>query len=204
MIHRQSSNRYLVSMALSLHMLAPRSNFPFTGGFSARVSSEDFWIAGCGYIARETGVRKAFLPARHIQNIIEKTGTDILKDIGDRERRDILEELWNAIVSIPAENLGRKRGSDISIVIAVGDQDGMHACASGISGIWGQSESDEKWHVLLPQRHPMFQVDGIVGDFPGALCLKRSPKTIMTTAKPLFPMLPPKEELYVRLGVTEL
>ena len=204
MISRPFCNRLLVSMTVSLYMLAPKSNFPFTGGFFTRVSIGGLWIAGCGYVARETGVRKAFLPARQVQNTIEVTGKKILKNMGFRERREVLEDLWKGIVSIPSDKLGRKRGSDISIVLATGDSDGMHVCASGISGIWGKSEVEEKWHSLLPQRHPMFQVDGIVGDFPGALCFRTSPKVIMATAKPLFPMLPAKEELYARIGVTEL
>jgi|GEM_PF-6175115 len=191
-------------MALPLYMLAQKSNFPFTGGFSVRVTFGEFWVSACGYIARETGVRKAFLPARYLQSTIDSLGLEMLKNPGVRERREILEDLWKGIVKIPSERLGRNRGSDISIVLAVGNPEGVHLCSSGVSGLWGQSELDEKWHVLLPQRHPMFQTDGIVEDFPGALCIRIAPKVIIATAKPLFPMLPSVEELHSRLGVTEL
>ena len=122
------------------YMLAPKSNFPFTGGFFARVSIGGFWVAGCGYIARETGVRKAFLPARHVQHAIEVTGKKNPKEIWVFVKEEKFWKIYGKGLSLsPQKNLGRKRGSDISIILATGDLEGVHVCASGF---WNMGQSD--------------------------------------------------------------
>ena len=190
-----------VSMALPVYMLAKKVSFPHTGAFSVRVAKGRSWLFACGIIARETGVKKAYLPARRVQNCIEQAAKSSLSH---RERRGVLEDVWDALYRLPKNDLGKKQGTDMSLVMTSGDDKGVNLCAVNISGLWGKREQDDQWISVLPKKHPVFDIFGLVDDFPGSLNIETPPKCIIATANPLFPMLPEEQELLARLGVREL
>ena len=190
-----------VLMALPVYMLAQKSRFPCTGAFSIRVGKGRSWLFANGFIARDTGVKKSYLPARTVQACIEKTAKDA---ITHRDRRGVLEEVWSSLFDIPRAQLGRNRGADMSLIMAAGDEDGVNLCTISVSGLWGKHMADQKWLPILPKGHPLFQVDGLSEEFPGSLHIAHPPKCVVATAQPLFPMLPQEAELWERLGVKEL
>lgn len=190
-----------VSMALPVYMLAKKVSFPFTGAFSVRAGKGQSWLFASGFIARETGVKKAYLPARKVQDCIEKSAKVAFDH---RERRGVLEEVWSALHELPRNELGKKQGKDLSLIMAAGDERGVNLCAINISGLWGKKKHDDQWLSMLPKKHPIFDVYGLVKEFPGSLHIEQLPKSVVATAHPLFPMLPDEEELRQRLGVREL
>ena len=190
-----------LSMALPVYMLAKKVSFPFTGAFSVRVGKGRNWLFASGFIARETGVKKAYLPARRVQHCIEQAAKSAFTH---RERRGVLEDVWNALYRLPKSELGKKQGADLSLVMTSGDGKGVNLCAINISGLWGKRVEDEQWIPVLPKKHPIFDIYGLVEDFPGSLCIDNLPKSMIATAHPLFPMLPKEAELKDRLGVREI
>lgn len=190
-----------LSMALPVYMLAKKVSFPFTGAFSVRVGKGRNWLFASGFIARETGVKKAYLPARRVQHCIEQAAKSAFLH---RERRGVLEDVWDALYRLPKSELGKKQGADLSLVMTSGDGKGVNLCAINISGLWGKRVEDEQWVSVLPKTHPIFDIYGLVEDFPGSLCIENLPKSMVATAHPLFPMLPKENELKTRLGVRDL
>lgn len=190
-----------VSMALPVHMLAPSSRFPFTGSIRVRVSKGHNWLFASGYIARETGVKRAYVPARIVQSCIEKAAQESFLH---HKRRAVLETVWNALFEMPRDQLGKNRGSDLALLIAAGDEEGVNLCAIRISGLWGKIDGGDSWMPILPKNHPIFDIDGLGEEFPGSLHIAYPPKVAIATAQPLFPILPGEAELRNRLGATEL
>ena len=190
-----------LSMALPVYMLAKKVSFPFTGAFSVRVGKGRSWLFASGVIARETGVKKAYLPARRVQNRIEQAAKS---SFAHRDRRGVLEDVWNALYRLPKAELGKKQGADLSLVMASGDGNGINLCAINISGLWGKKVEDDQWIPVLPKQHPLFDIYGLAEGFPGSLCIENPPKSMIATAHPLFPMLPEEVELKERLGVRDL
>lgn len=190
-----------VSMALPVYMLAKKVSFPCTGAFSVRAGKGRSWLFASGVIARETGVKRAYLPARRVQHCIEQAAK---KAVAHRDRRGVLEEVWSALYQLPKGELGKKQGADLSLIMTSGDERGINLCAINISGLWGRKREDEQWVAVLPKKHPLFDIYGIEEDFPGSLHIEHPPKCILATAHPLFPMLPTEDELKERLRVQEL
>ena len=190
-----------VSMALPVYMLAKKVSFPFTGAFSVRVGKGRNWLFASGFIARETGVKRAYLPARRVQSTIEQTAKNAFVH---RDRRGVLEEVWDALYRLPKSDLGKKQGADLSLIMTSGDERGINLCAVNISGIWGRRRENEQWISVLPKKHPIFDIYGLEEDFPGSLHIEHPPKCMIATAHPLFPMLPQEAELKERLGVRDL
>ena len=190
-----------VSMALPVHMLAPASRFPFTGAVRVRVSKGHNWLFASGYIARDTGVKRAYMPARILQSCIEKTAQ---QSFVQQQRRGVLEAVWNALFDIPREQLGKNRGADLSLIMASGDEEGVNLCAIRISGLWGKIDGGDSWLPIVPKNHPIFDIDGLSEEFPGSLHIAYPPKIAIATAQPLFPILPAESELRHRLGAAEL
>ena len=100
--------------------------------------------------------------------------------------------------------LGKKQGADLSLIMASGDGKGVNLCAINISGLWGKRVEDDQWIPVLPKKHPIFDIYGIIENFPGSLHIENLPKSMLATAHPLFPMLPKEVELKSRLGVRDL
>ena len=190
-----------VSMALPVYMLAKKVSFPFTGAFSVRAGKGEHWLFASGFIARETGVKKAYLPARKVQRCIEQAAKVAFTH---RDRRGVLEEVWSSLYRLPRNELGKKRGTDLSVIMAAGDERGVNLCAVNVSGIWGKRKQDDQWLSMLPKNHPLFDVYGLAEEFPGSLHIEQLPKSVIATAHPLFPMLPDEEELMQRLGVRDV
>ena len=108
------------------------------------------------------------------------------------------------MIQISPALLGKKGGMDLSLIIAVGDSQGINIAATGIGSVWGKSAMTKSWLPMVPAKHPLLKTEGIPAATLGSLHVSRPPTKIVATARSVSPQLPKSRELAVRLGVEQI
>ena len=188
-------------MAIPVYMLGKESKYPFTGAFQVKESNSRCWIRASGFVAVSSGVRSAYLPARRVSAVVSKAA---IAAFSEYDRYVILESIWEEVIQLSPTSLGKKGGTDLSLVIAVGDSKGINIAATGISGVWGKSAMTKSWLPMVPAKHPLLQTTGIPTAPLGSLHVSRPPTKIVATARSVSPVLPKSRELAARLGVERI
>ena len=139
----------------------------------------------------------AYLPARRVEAAIKQAANLTLRD---QNRFLLLRSMWEELQHLSVDELGPNRGSDLCLVIATGDANGVELSAVGVSGVWGRLPQDSKWLPIVSPQHPLLCPPGIYRSTPGSLTIKRPPTAILATTTFVDPVLPNSQELDRRIG----
>jgi len=188
-------------MAVPVYMLGKESRYPFVGAFDVQESNSRCWIRASGRIAVSSGVQGAYLPARRISSVIAKAA---IAAFSEYDRYFILESVWEELMLLSPSQLGRERGADLALLMAVGDSKGINIAATGISGVWGKNSMTKSWLPMVPPKHPLLKTKGIPQETQGSLHISRPPTKIVATSQLIPAQLPKPRLLALRLGVEKI
>ena len=174
-------------MAIPVYMLGRESKYPFVGALKVKESNSRCWIRAAGFVATTSGVKGAYLPARRIAAVISKAA---IAAFAEYDRYVILESIWEELMLISPSQLGKKEGADFSLILAVGDSQGINIAATGIGSVWGKSAMTKSWLPMVPTRHPLLQTQGVPSSPIGSLHVSRPPTKIVATVRSISPGLP--------------
>ena len=179
-----------VSMALPIYMIPHTVPYRYTGEFVLRKSRGDCWVFICGFVARDDGPKGAYLPARHLQETLLHAADSGLRLL---DRYDMLQTIWNVLRKYPKSKLGTDLGTDLSMLIAVGDARGVNLSATGLSGLWGESQHGV-WLPMVPHGNPILSARGIEDKEQGSLFVAEPPVRVIATTHVHKASFPTEEE----------
>jgi len=185
-------------MAVPVYLIGDDSLQPFVGAFRVVVDDTHCWVRGYGRVARTAGVRGAYLPARRLEAAITRAAKQSLRE---RNRHQILQNIWQELQQLATEQLGPELGQDLSLLLSVGDGAGIDLAAVGLSGLWGRLPGQKRWIAVVPQEHPLLGKPGVPPEKPGSLTLSKPP--VCALGMPFYSRdpLPSSRELTRRVGV---
>ena len=184
-------------MPVPVYILGEDSPQPFTGAFRVFIDGVHCWLRAYGYIAVDAGVVGSYLPARRVEAAIKQATNRALRD---QDRFLLLRSMWEELQHLSAADLGPNRGTDLCLVVAAGDADGVELSAVGVSGIWGRLPKGTRWIPIVPPEHPLLCPPGIAQSIPGSLTINSPPMAVLATTTFVEPVLPNTQDLARRIG----
>lgn len=185
--------RYTRAMPVPAWLLGDPTRAPFVGHARVRLDTGRARLSGAGRLGVAGGLVGAFRAARRLEAVVLEAAA------GPGDRHALLWRSWEALIALPAEELGADGGADLTLLLVAEDVGGIGVAGVGLSGVFGLAGG--RLVPLVEGRHPLLAPPGRPARTPGVLTLELEPEAVVGVPAHLEGLAPVPEGLALRCGV---